>query len=184
MSKDLTQLNVFGTGSIFVGVSGVATLPTDINDVLGAGWSEIGYTDDKGVQFEDAKTIQDIHVWQQYYPGRKIVSARSSFVKFAMAQWSRSSFSLAFGGTWSTTTNGWKFSPPAPGTLDVRSVVVDLVDGSLHRRFVLPKAIVSDKVDANFTRTDAAWLPVQLDVIGTDGLDPWYALTDNNILAA
>ena len=179
MTSNADQIRVGANGTVHVGVFGAVTLPTDINDTYGAGWADVGYTSDKGVTFESGLTIKDIPVWQSFYPARKIVTARESMSTMELIQWNSETVVLAFGGgTISATANGTRYSPPEPGTIDLRSLVIDYVDGTVLNRIVVPKCMVTDKVTTTIARTDAALLPLVLSAIGEDGQDPWYKLTN------
>ena len=179
MTSNADQIRVGANGTVHVGIFGTATLPTDIDDTYGAGWIDVGYTSDKGVTFESGMTIKDVGVWQSFYPARKIVTAREAQSTMELIQWNTDTVVLAFGGgTISTTSNGTRYSPPNPATIDLRSLAIDYIDGAIMNRIVIPKCMVTDKVTTTIARTDASLLPVVLAAIGVDGQDPWYKLSN------
>src|SRR2546427_11924833 len=116
-------------GQVRVAPAGTA-LPTDFTSAYGTGWIDLGRCDENGAQVTDSKTIVDIPVWQSFYPGRKIVTARAFEVVFTLRDWTRNSVSLAFGGgTWAMGTGADSaiatYTPPTPGSIDLRTLAVD-----------------------------------------------------------
>lgn len=151
-----------------------------------AGWVDLGRTDENGAQLTDSKTITDISVWQSLYPARKVVTARSFEVVFTLRDWTRSSVGLAFGGgTWEEVGTGVHlYHPPAPGTVDTRSLAVDWQDNGHNYRFLVFEGLVSGNVQTKLVRNAAADLPITFDAIGVDGQDPWQFFTDDPAFAA
>jgi hypothetical protein len=119
--------------------------------------------------------------WQEFYPARKLISAREGMVSFNLLQWNRYTVQLAFGGGTVTegTSGEYTYSPPSPETIDYRSVVIEWQDGAKDYRLVIPKAMVTENVETNLVRTEAAVLPITLSIVGVSGNDPWYLLTDD-----
>lgn len=187
MAKSTSQIVVAGTGSILV--APVATVaPVDVATPWAAAWIDLGYTNEDGVTFTDEKTVEDIMLWQLFYPGRTIVTARNSTAAFSLAQWNKDTVPLAFGGGTITTTPGppahYRYSPPAPGTVDERALGIEIVDGSVIKRFIIPRCVVSEAVETNLVKSTAANLPITVKALGTDGVDPWYFRSNSAAYAA
>ncbi len=180
MANDADAIVVAGTGRVLAAPVGTAA-PADLTTAYGAAWVEMGFTNENGVTFSDGKTVEDIAVWQGFYPVRQIVTAREGSVAFGLRQWDKFTVPLAFGGgVISTPTAGvFKYEPPEAGTLDERALSVEITDGIKKFRFFVPKGLVREGVETNFTRTSAADLPITMGVLGTDSAKPWYFLTND-----
>lgn len=180
MAKDTDEIVVAPNGTIWVAPVGTTAPATEVA-APAAGWVDLGYASEDGVTFNDARTLEAIPVWQLFHAARRIVTEVETTISFVLRQWNKETVPLAFGGgTVSTPTAGhFKYVPPAAGAIDDRALMVDWVDGSKHYRLVVPKGTATDAVETNLTRTAAADLPIGFSVLGTDGVDPWYLLTDD-----
>lgn len=180
MAKDTDEIVVGANGTIWVAPVGT-TAPADEVAAPAAGWIDLGYASEDGVTFNDSRTLDAISVWQLFYAARRIVTEVETTISFVLRQWNKNTVPLAFGGgTVSTPTAGHhKFVPPAAGTIDERALMVDWVDGAKHYRLVVPKGVATEAVETNLTKSGAADLPIGFAVLGTDGVDPWYLLTDD-----
>jgi len=77
------DLRVPNRGRVLVAPKG-STVPTDTTTVWDAAWSDLGYTDEKGVTFskKDSKTV--IKAWQSISPVRYILTDRDIHWMFVM----------------------------------------------------------------------------------------------------
>lgn len=180
MSRTTDDIVVGADGSIFVAPVGTA-VPADTGTAFGAGWVELGYTDENGLKFTDGKTIVDIPVWQLFYPARKIITARDFTVDFALRQFDGPTVSLAFGGgtVASDGGGGFTYEPPDPSFIDERALACEWLDGDKIYRLFLPKGLVTSSVATEVVRTKASDLPITFGIIGQDGIAPW-ALDTND----
>jgi hypothetical protein len=180
MAKDVDDITVGANGTAWVAPVGTA-VPADEVTVPGVGWVDLGYIDEKGVTLTDSKTMADIAVWQLFYPARKLITARAFKLAFVLRQWMSATVTLAFGGGTITTPSAGhnKFVPPAPEVIDERAMMLDWVDGGKNYRLVIPRGLVTDNVASNIVRTAAADLPIGFEVLGSDGVAPWYLLNND-----
>ena len=177
MALDSTQITVAGTGAVYTCDAAGASLPTSASGTP-SGYTEMGYTTEAGVVFHVGMTSVDIKAWQSFYPVRTMVTERDANVKFTLLQWNADTFDLAFGA------GGAAGEPGLEGTLDNRSLVIDIEDGGDVSRLVIENGMVSDVDDINFTKGAAADLGITFKVLGTDGTVPWYFTSDSAILSA
>jgi hypothetical protein len=186
MPKSTSQITVGANGSIHVASAGTAA-PSDIATPWAAGWVDLGYANNDGVKFTDAKTTERIDVWQLFYPARHIVTARDTKASFVLRQWSKDTVKLAFGGGTITTTAGppahYLYLPPDPGSLDERAIGIEWIDGTKVYRLVLPRVLVTESVETNLVKTGAADLPITVGVMGVDGASPWSLRTNDPAFA-
>ncbi len=198
--NDATEIVVGANGRVLVAASdplGSGDFPTDV--VVGSGdaldpsvWTEVGFVSENGVTFTDGKTIADIPAWQAFYPVRKIVTDKMTKVEFVMRQWNTETVRFAFGGGDVDVSSGVAlYTPPAPGDLDNRAMVVEWTDGPDMYRLVLPRGIVTGDVAAQVVRTAASDLPVSFEVSpaglpveGNLASQPWYIVTDADQFAS
>lgn len=183
MAYDADQILVGANGSIYVAPTG-STEPTDATSALDAAFIDLGAISENGAAIQDAKTLQPIRIWQSFYPVRRVITERDFTLTFALAEWSKDTVELAFGGAVTepdpTGAPGeYKMTPPSPETIDERCMVLEWQDGTKNYRLVMPVGMVQDAVNTNLVRTDNAELPITFGVNGSDGSDPWYLLTDD-----
>jgi hypothetical protein len=180
---DADEILVAANGHIYVDDgSGSGAAPTDAATAPGTNWIDLGYASEDGVRLTDGKTVTDIGAWQSFYALRKIITARNFQVAFALRQWNAETIRLAFGGGVITDAGGgaFSYSPPSPETLDERQVIVDGLDGDRIYRIYLPRAIVTENVEAQFQRANAADLAVTLAVVASGTDDPWQMFVDDS----
>lgn len=180
MTKDADQIRVAGNGSIYVAELGT-TAPADILAAVGAGWIELGYANEDGVAFTDGKTIESINAWQSFYALRRIMTAKEGTLVFNLLQWNGATVRLAFGGGAVTEdqAGAYRYTPPAPGVVDERAMLIEWVDGDYTYRLIVPRGMVTDDVETNLVKSDASELPITFGVNGQEGVDPWYLQTDD-----
>lgn len=182
MANDADSIVVAGNGGAYVAPVGTA-LPTDLATALDVAFIDLGYLNEDGATFSDDKTTDEIAVWQSFYSPRRIITERSANVSFTLRQYDVNTVPLAFGGGAITTTGVapnivYRFDPPAPEDIDERALVLEWADGADQFRLLVPRVMVSEGVETNFTRTAASDLPITLAVLGTDGQKPWSLLSN------
>jgi hypothetical protein len=188
MAKDTDQIVVGANGTIRVAPPATAD-PADVSAAWPAGWVDLGYTSEDGVTFTDARTLEAIPVWQLLYPARRVVTERDATVAFTLRQFSRDQVVFAFGGgdiveDPPAASGNFRYTPPAPEVIDERRLGVEWLDGDKTFRLILPRGIVTENVETKIVRTAATDLPITFGILGVDGVDPWYLLTDDPDFAA
>lgn len=185
--QDVDEIVVAANGKILVAPVGTVA-PIDIATAWGAGWIDLGFANEDGVTFTDAREIDEIAVWQLFYPARRIVTARDATVAFVLAQWNEETVRLAFGGGTVTTTAGppahYRYDPPDPQTIDERALGIEWVDGTKTYRLIVARAMLTENVETNLVRSGAAQLPITMGIIGESGVKPWYLRTNDPAFAA
>ena len=166
MAKDTAETRVAGTGSVYIGAYG-SPLPSAYNGPVDAAFVELGYTDEDGVTFTDEPSIEKKQAWQSFYPVRIIETARMAMAAFNLEQWNSDTLALAAGGEREVDD----------GQGDGDEVLN--ADGTITDRYVIPKCIVTSSLETNLNRSDLALLPVELEAIGEDGVDPWFMFTSD-----
>lgn len=184
MTNNADQITVGANGSVHVAPVGT-TAPADIDAALDAAFVELGYVNEDGVTFLDGKTVEPINVWQSFYAPRRIMTGKEASATFALVQWNRDNFGLAFGGG-EVTEDGagkYRFTPPEPGPIDEREMVIEWQDGDKDYRLIIPRGMVTDNVETQLVKSAAGELPIVFGVNGEDGVAAWYLLTNDPAFA-
>lgn len=181
-AKDTAETRVAGTGSVYIATyaAGSTALPSSYNSALDSAFVELGFTTEDGVTFTDEPTIDRKNAWQAFYPIRILETARMAKAAFELEQWNTDALRVATGGgTVVGAGSGIKFTPKAAGTITEWSLVVDITDGDITDRYVIPKVMTTSAFETQLTRTDLSVLPVELEAIGEDGVDPWHLFSSD-----
>lgn len=180
MAKDVDQILIGANGAMWIAPVGTVA-PADETEAPGAGWVDIGHSSEDGVSFKIDKNIEVVDVWALFEHARRFVTSRDITASSVLRQWNKDTVVLAFGGGDVTTVTAghFKYTPPPPEDLDERASLIDWADGTRNYRLVIPRVMVTEGLETKIARTDPADLPVTLGVLGTDGVDPFYLLTND-----
>jgi len=181
--KQTDQIVVGGNGTVFVAPVATAE-PASISIALDAAFIDIGFVTEDGATFLDGKTIEDITVWQLFYPARKLITAKEASLAFVLSQWSETVLPLAFGGgaTVLDVASEFSYTPPAPGVPDERAMILEWQDGTKNYRLIIPRGLVTENVETNIVKTGAAEIPITFGIVGSAAGTPWYIQTDDPAL--
>lgn len=179
MPANANQVVVGGTGLVLVAPTTEAA-PTNATTPLTGNWQDLGFTSEDGVTVTDSKDIEEIGAWQSFYPIRRIITGRDFTVSFALRQWSRVNVILALGGGTVTGSSPWTYTPPSPGSIDNRSLVVSWQDGSKSYRLYVPVGMVTESVETNITRTGASDLPITFSATSDGTTNPYTLFTTDS----
>lgn len=177
------QIVVGANGTISTAPVG-STIPADITIPLGEAWAGLGYVSEDGVKWIDSKTTATVPAWQSFYGVRRITEAKEGSVEFGLMQWNADTVGLALGGGTVTGVAGkWRFEPAAPEDLDERALAVEWSDGDRDYRLVFPKGNVSESMETELMRSEAAILPITFSLLGVDGSAPFVLDTNDPAFA-
>lgn len=180
------ELRVGLNGQIYTGAIGT-TAPTHPSNALNAAFVGLGYTNEDGPTVNVNPDFQDFNAWQEYTPVRIEKTAQNAQVSYGLLQWDEDTVPLAFGGgSVQTVSGGYRYNLPDPSTgPDERALVVEILDGSEHDRWVFPRTIAVEAVETNYRRSAEAQLPITQRVLTpAGGGSPGYYLTDSAAFAA
>lgn len=174
MALTAEEVFIAGTGHVYIADVGTAA-PADTIAAWGAGWTELGYTEDNGVAITPGKNITDIPAWQSRFPIRRIVTAETLTAAFSLLQWNATTVALAFGGgSWA----GDVFTPPAAGSVDERALGVEAVDGDKITRLIIPRGMVSAVGAINLVKTGGNPIPITFALLGVEGEEPYTIIAN------
>lgn len=179
---------VAGSGEVYVADVGTALPANESSALAAATYHGLGYHTEDGVGFNYAPEFTRHGAWQAQRPIRIIRGAAGTTFTFALLQWNEDTLDVAFGGGTVTDlgTGHYKYAPPTDDeSINERTVVIDIVDGSDKGRFVVPRAAAVEGVDFTFNDTTMANLPVTIEALEPEaGGDAWYFLSNFSGFAA
>lgn len=185
MATDADRITVPGRARVFLAIPGTAA-PADESAALDPGWVEVGYTTVDGTSFTTDPSFEVVRSHQADNPTRRFQTEDNQAVEADLQEWSGDNFAAVFGGGEVTvvTAGHYRYDPPAIGGRISVAALLEVVDGSKRYRFVVPKASQSDGVELGLDKGSESTLPLRLAVEGTDGVLPWYLLTNDPAFAA
>jgi hypothetical protein len=179
---------VGGVHYLFVAPQGTA-MPTTVGNDPGEGLDDafisLGYTGDDGSKFGVDTQSTDLYASQSYDPLRTIITTRKATVTAPLLEWNSQAILTAFGGGEITAVaGGWRYDPPAAGTIDEISAVIDIVDGGQVTRIGIERGIVVGSVEGTFTKSAFTSLPITITALAPVNEDTaWYLIGSNDALA-
>jgi hypothetical protein len=163
--QDPTEVMVPGQGHIYSAPAGTA-MPPDLTTVPPVAWHDHGFTTVDGVTFSFGVTTADVLAWQSLTPLRTTITERPMTVKFDFNQIDAANFLIALGGGTLEKVLGppafTRYHPPDPSVVDVRALVIDVIDGGIQLRFEIYQAMLSAAVAMQWHRADAAKVPIEM----------------------
>lgn len=87
------------------------------------------------------------------------------------------------GCTGAVTRSETKYEPPSPEDIDERALVVEWTDGVRDYRLLMPKGMVTEAVETNIVRTNAADLPITFAATPAAGGDAYTIFTNDAAFA-
>lgn len=172
---------IAGSGQVYVAPVGTA-LPTTPTDSLNASFVGLGYHTEDGVSLSAPVNIIEHPAWQSKHPIRREVDSREFSLSFSLLQWDEDTVPLAFGGgTISSVSGGYKFSPPEPtDAIAEKALICDIDDGTERTRIIIPRGSVTEGVDTSLTRSAMSALSVTFKALQpSDGSVPWYFVSSD-----
>lgn len=175
MGNDASEVLVASNGHIYVGPT-TATAPTDATSSMGTGWVDLGYATEAGVTLTPSQTVVEIMAWQEFYPVRRIVTAKAFDVAFSLLQVNSATLALALGGATPSAGSGsgeFEIAAPSTSVLDERSMALDIIDGVKQYRVYIPKGMVTDLGAMTFSRGAAVEFPITFGAVATGTDEPY-----------
>lgn len=182
MAQNPKELRYATDGDLWIAEAGVE-LPESIGDDLDAEFANLGYATEDGVSSNRSISTEDIKAWQEADPIDKRVTERGFVITATLLQTNRDTYAAAFGGgAWSETDPGeYEYLPPASSDpLPEYTLVVDIKDGDVHDRVIIPRCVVADEVEVQYVRNDAAKYPLTFTALAPAGGGRSWRFQTNN----
>lgn len=182
MAQDSTELQYVGDGNILVAPYGTE-IPETLGDALDPEFRDLGYASTDGVTDSTEPEVSETEAWQSDLPIKRRVTKRMRGIAATLLQTNRDNYALAFGGgSWAETAPGeYEYTPPADtDALPEYVVVVEIFDGDVHDRIILKRATMTEAVEVQHVRNEAAQYPLKFDALRPEGDDSAWKFQSNN----
>ena len=157
MAANAANVLVGTTGAIYVAPLG-STAPTGATPVWAAAWKELGYIGEDGVTENSGIDNEEIKAWQSGAVIRKVITGSTCDFSFECIETNLNVLALFYPGSTVTPVTG----PPAESKLDQKLPVptfvalgLDVVDGSVLERIIVPRAQMSSREERTYANADA-----------------------------
>lgn len=183
--KTPVEIIVGANGSVYNAPLG-SDLPSGIDVPLDEAWVDLGYVSEDGVTWTDGKSVEEINAWQSLFPVRRLITAKTGSLAYALMQWNGDTVRLAYGGGDITETSegNYQFTPPDASALDESMQAVEWQDGEYDFRLIFPRGMVTDDVETNIVRNNAALLPITFGLLDAANQPPYILQTNHPAFAS
>jgi hypothetical protein len=189
MAVNKGRIRVAQMARVYLAPVGTAA-PADAVTPLAAAWREVGYFTPDSLQWSTDPSFEEVRSHQSNYATRRFQTEDNATLQVDLQEWSAENFRAVYGGgtvVALTVPAGsppqYKFSPPQIGGREQVAAIVEIVDGAIHHRRVIPQAEQNEGVEQTMEKGSESTLPLRLAVLGSDLGDPWYDLTDDPAFA-
>lgn len=173
-NAELARLGV--TGALYVAPLGT-TIPTGLA-AWGTGWEDVGYISDDGVTESLSEDKQEFTPWQSATPIRTEVTTSVQTFKATLWESKATTISLYYRVpeddmtvTGTTPNEVVSFDQLGKPARDVRAFGIDVIDGTYHRRIILPNAEVTERGDITYKSDTLIGYEVTITAnVGSDGI--------------
>lgn len=155
-------------GRIYLAPKGTAA-PSDLTTAWGAGWSDLGYMSDDGVELNYSTDTQDVKAWQSLSPVRKILTSVDMTLKFTAIELKTSTITLYFPDSTMTDVGGSVHSlaiPSAPSPAEY-AFGLEWTDDLIINRLIVARGQVTDRDNITLSRGDAVGLNLTVSAYAT-----------------
>ena len=165
-----TMIGTANGVGLWAGPVGTAA-PTNLTTAFATPWYPLGYASDDGVTVGGDLTVESFVPWQTTIPIRTVITEKTFTVSFTLWQINGPNMALWFDVPAPTVTTGaFNFDVPSSGTQQLRSLAVDVKDGTAQYRFVLPRATLESRGDMAINRGAMVPLEVTLSALDYNGI--------------
>ncbi len=155
MTLTAANVRVGATGAVYFAPIATA-LPTNATTALISAYTngDVGYISDAGVTQTVDESITDIRAWQGGDVVRKVQTSHDVTFDFEMIETSTNTLTTFYGGY----TTG--LSTITSTQLPHQRMVLEVIDGAVKLRIVLPDAQITERGDVTYASDDAVKYPV------------------------
>jgi hypothetical protein len=144
MTLDSSQVRVAITGEVSVAPVGTAA-PTTSTSALDGAFVGLGYVGEDGVTVTPNETVEAVRAWQNAARVRTLRNEIDWTFQFMLIESKGATAELFFRGEVAVVSAGqWSLTPDTVNP-DERAFVLDVIDGSLHQRYYIPRGEVTER---------------------------------------
>lgn len=184
MTIDSTEILVPARAYVYLAPTGTVA-PATSTEALDPAWVNVGLTTPDSLSFSTQPQFQDVNSHQSDFPTRRFQTSESAAIQVDLQQWNAKNLIGVFGGGSVTEPDPagapgeFKFTPPAFGVRDEKSAILEVIDGSKNYRWIIPRCMQDQGVQADMHKGQEQRLPLRLTLLGDDGADPYYVLSND-----
>ncbi len=184
MSQNASRVIVPNRTYVYLAQVGTVA-PANAAAALDTGWREVGYTTPDSLSFATEPEFEEINTAQSDYPVRRFLTQEAATLSVDLLEWSGENFKALYGGGAVTDLGSgqFKFTPPANTRQEV-SALVEIRDGATVYRYIFPRTLQIEGVEGQLSKGQQNGMALRLAILGADGVDPWYVLTNSAAFAA
>jgi len=188
--SDPTRIVVAGRARIYLAPLGTVA-PTDDTVAMPTGWVDVGLTDPDSLAFEDAPTFGEVTSHQSDYSTRVFQTGAAATLAVDLQEYSQKNLTNVYGGGTLTTITApsggnpghYMWTPPAIGGRTNVAACAEIVDGTKRYRYMIPNCMDNQAVSQKLAKKANVVLPLRLQILGSDGVAPYYLLTNDPAFA-
>jgi hypothetical protein len=154
MTLNANNVRVPYTGAARVAPVGT-TAPTASTGVFGAGWADLGYISEDGITETPNADWQEIRAWQGRTVVRRTLTSSDVQWQFRLIEQKLEVLELYYSSSQvqDVAAGDARIDIVAPGW-DPRAFAIDLIDGAVHERIIIPQATVTDRGEITYNGVD------------------------------
>lgn len=180
MAADPDNVRVAVTGVVSVAPPATA-LPTDSTTALNIAFTDVGEIGEDGVQeawSDDTAEIKN----NAGVTVRRLITGTSATFEFTMLEENSTTLGLYYKGSAVAGSGPYSIAIGRPQT-DHREFVIDVLDGDLHKRIVIPDGEVSERQAVDHVSSTATAYRVTLSCYPDDAGNLMYKYSDSTAWA-
>lgn len=188
MALNKARIRVAQNARVYLAPVGTAA-PADAVVPLAAAWREVGYFTPDSLSWSTDPSFEEVRSHQSNFATRRFQTEDNASLSVDLQEWSADNFRAVYGGgtvtevTPATVPPTYKFSPPQIGGREQVAAVVEIVDGEITHRRIIPQCEQNEGVEQTMEKGSESTLPLRLAILGSDLGDPWYDLTTDPAFA-
>jgi len=167
MAKDRDNVRIYGDDASGVWAAPKGTTgPTDLA-APGVGFVETGWLSEDGVDFDRSEDVAEFKAFQGGATLRKKVTSQEDTFKFVCLEETALTMGLYYKGVTATTATGVDtYAITNQSVSDERAWVVDLVDGAVTKRYVIPSGEVTGRATVSHKNSDMTMYEFSVTIYG------------------
>ena len=167
MAKDRDNVRIYGDDASGVWVADKGTTGPTTLAAPGAGFAEVGWLSEDGVDLDRSEDVAEFKGWQGGKTLRKKVTSQEDTFKFVALEETALTMGLYYKGVTATTATGVDtFHITNQAVSDERAWVVDFYDGAVQKRFVIPSGEVTGRATVSHKNSDLTMYEFTVTIYG------------------
>ena len=168
MAKDRDNVRIYGDDASGVWVAPKGTTGPTTLEAPAAGFVEVGWIDDDGgVDIDRTEDVAEFKAWQGGTTLRKKVTSVEDSFKFVALEETATTLGLYYKGVTATTATGVDtYSITNQAVSDERAWVVDMVDGAVTKRYVVPSGEVTGRATISHRNSELTMYEFTVTIYG------------------